>query len=805
MVAQTEPAISARSAAFHLDWQGHTGTLVREAIGPGAVVERMEVSYLHAESGPAGYSKYLVWMEARDADRFDVLWCYLDDSGTDFWCWLYRYPANQVTTEHFTGSYHFTPLSEPVAASTQPNFNVEIVPPYAGPEFHFDDWTALSGSIEKLALREPAAAGSASTPAAALALPPARTLESVRVSPLHELHVGTGNGWRSGGWSELHALGFDWTGDPYYLILYSNSPHGYVIDLNHAQLFTADFGGTVKFGPAMPDTVPPAAFGVEPQTPQITISRYETHEFTFQCTHAYANPYQDVTLDVDIASPYGAHYTVPGFWDGGSTWKFRIAPMRVGAWSWKTHSNEASLDGKSGTFSCVVGDEHLHGFVSVQPADASSHNFAYYDTTPFYPAMIRDSASEPSQSNWLAERSTRDAIAGAASAAFQRRIDSLVTTGFDRLVSWRLLPACVTGSGAIDIDYFRWLDGRLRYCNLNGVVPDLGLARSPADALGALGSDGVRRLWRYILARYAGFDVEWDLFDSADTPRGSSYAPLVEDLLAMTSRGDPYRHPATTALDGPAVAALLPPEGIVAFAAPTASQTAQQPADNVGRSQSGSQPASAQLAHDPGMDVLSFVDGTLDEVTDAWRLQKPIVVLDTDLHPTPQTPAASPETARLRLWETRMRGGFWCATAGPDLRTGPLSDEVAMAAACARFFAGTEFSRLEPHQEMLNPPVDSDVDAARRAKALQDAGQTAASGPSGPIFVLADPAWEYVIYFERGGDVTLDLLEATGKVSETWLNPRTGEVKSAVTLTGGTYRTLVAPDSHDWVLHLSRR
>ena len=75
----------------------------------------------------------------------------------------------------------------------------------------------------------------------------------------------------------------------------------------------------------------------------------------------------------------------------------------------------------------------------------------------------------------------------------------------------------------------------------------------------------------------------------------------------------------------------------------------------------------------------------------------------------------------------------------------------------------------------------------------------------GAIYVLADPGWEYVVYFGSGGSVTLDLLESIGTLRMSWFNPRTGEFASEDTMKGGIYKTFTAPDANDWVLLLSRR
>ena len=81
-----------------------------------------------------------------------------------------------------------------------------------------------------------------------------KTLTQLIVRPLHQVEVGAANGWREGGWHELHGLAFDSAKDPYYLILYSNTSNGYVVDLKRAQIYTADFGGRVD-NPQSPGTL----------------------------------------------------------------------------------------------------------------------------------------------------------------------------------------------------------------------------------------------------------------------------------------------------------------------------------------------------------------------------------------------------------------------------------------------------------------------------------------------------------------------------------------------------------------------
>lgn len=65
-------------------------------------------------------------------------------------------------------------------------------------------------------------------------------------------------------------------------------------------------------------------------------------EISFTAASAPPSP-ASVLFSATFTGPGGARYDVPGFWDGGSTWKVRFAPPVPGAWSYETRC-EASDD-----------------------------------------------------------------------------------------------------------------------------------------------------------------------------------------------------------------------------------------------------------------------------------------------------------------------------------------------------------------------------------------------------------------------------------------------------------------------------
>ena len=72
-------------------------------------------------------------------------------------------------------------------------------------------------------------------------------------------------------------------------------------------------------------------------------------------------------------------------------------------------------------------------------------------------------------------------------------------------------------------------------------------------------------------------------------------------------------------------------------------------------------------------------------------------------------------------------------------------------------------------------------------------------------YSLANPGQEYLVYLPAGGEVTLDLSSAMGPLNLEWINPTTGAATTRGTTTGGSQRSVKAPDKGDWVLHLVRK
>jgi hypothetical protein len=376
------------------------------------------------------------------------------------------------------------------------------------------------------------------------------------------------------------------------------------------------------------------------------------------------------------------------------------------------------------------------------------------------------------------------------------------------------------------------MDRRVAYATERGLVPDIGVGMLDADLLNLLTQTQIERLWRYAVARYAGYNVCWTLFGTPiGRPQPIGGDDLIADLAEKTQRYDPAQHPLTTVLPGSIALSPRPrkPDAPATDGGAGGANQADTPGGNFIQS-----PGGLALGFTPPVNVgpsipaltlppipswastITFNGGAPAEVYASYALNKPVVLYDRS------TPA-NPDSVRHRLWQTRMFGGYWAADFAPTAERANLDrPEVRWSAYCGKLFARTRYWRLTPHSEMVGGLEESPFERRRRRQAELEAareagladnenggaagtGAPANATPAGPIYVLADPGQEYVVYFEKGGMVTLDLLEATGRVTMAWFNPRTGEFSPSDIVRGGAYRTFRAPDDNDWVLTLSRR
>jgi hypothetical protein len=99
------------------------------------------------------------------------------------------------------------------------------------------------------------------------------------------------------------------------------------------------------------------------------------YEVTLKSDGEISHPYLGSKLTVTFTRPDRSLVAVDGFYDGGRTFQARAYCDAVGPWSWRSASDQAGLDGKSGSFQVVASP--LPGKLRRHPQDP--RQFAFDD------------------------------------------------------------------------------------------------------------------------------------------------------------------------------------------------------------------------------------------------------------------------------------------------------------------------------------------------------------------------------------------------------------------------------------------
>jgi hypothetical protein len=121
---------------------------------------------------------------------------------------------------------------------------------------------------------------------------------------------------------------------------------------------------------------------------QSAVPLWHRFEQTFSSTADYPNPVQDVQFSVRYTSPSGDITILPGFWDGGATWRIRFSPDETGLWRYSTtcsNPNDSGLQDQNGSFECTLPSGNTR-FERHGPVKLSENRryLAHADGTPFF-------------------------------------------------------------------------------------------------------------------------------------------------------------------------------------------------------------------------------------------------------------------------------------------------------------------------------------------------------------------------------------------------------------------------------------
>lgn len=125
------------------------------------------------------------------------------------------------------------------------------------------------------------------------------------------------------------------------------------------------------------------------------VGQYDVLEILVNHDGAYANPWEDVRIEMTFTGPGGIVKRVGGFFYDAGQWRVRFSPSSLGSWSW------------SGDFTTPAGSTTISGAFAAIPsgnpgrARRSAQNpyrFIFDDGSPFYPIGFGDCTGDGNQS-----------------------------------------------------------------------------------------------------------------------------------------------------------------------------------------------------------------------------------------------------------------------------------------------------------------------------------------------------------------------------------------------------------------------
>lgn len=527
------------------------------------------------------------------------------------------------------------------------------------------------------------------------------------------------------------------------------------------------------------------------------VPRFAPHEVSLSATGRHANPYVELTADATLTEPDGrTTRTLPLFWDGGETWRFRFAPDKTGTWKWTVKSADGGLNGKSGTFECVASNRRG----SIQPMAGAPRHFQYQngDRMWFFGdtawAYVTDSAEEKHDR-----------------AAAERYVSNRAREGFNA-IHFMLLNEAGWGNRngppwsdiageKINPAYFQEADIRVAHANAQGIITGIAVAwgnkgRNEPYSWGRLPNvEARKRFARYAAARFSAYDVYFLVSGEWHGEVRSRPAPVPEVLKEFVAIGDVLR-----------------------AADPHRRMTGIHPMTEHGSTREFNAASS-------WMDFGDYQQNYRDihaRLLESRGLNKPVVnseyaywLRDSDGDgKVDKQHSYTLEDIRAATWDIVMAGGYLVAGFGStymggirhpttflpdDPKNVPWAGQIGQV---KKFFSSIEYWKLEPHDELVTSRAARTADRVTQVE-LGDRRLNMMQAPATTYWCLAEPGKIYIAYVRGTTEPVTIALDGRG--ASAWqaeqFDPRTGARKSLTAPAAGSDRyEYRAPDAQDWLV-----
>ncbi|MFB3905319.1 MAG: DUF5060 domain-containing protein [Acidobacteriota bacterium] len=573
--------------------------------------------------------------------------------------------------------------------------------------------------------------------------------------------------------------------------------------------------------------------------------QWEIFELTLETGSPLQNPFRDADLTATFThTSSNRSLTVDGFYDGESggkrIFRIRFAPPEQGAWTYRTVSNVAEVNGKSGRLD-VTAPVSRGGLTRKRTLPRM---FFRQDGSPYYPVNF-GLFPHPNNSGG-ADIGPARSLDFPSEKIMMSFIDLLGDHGINMMMDIRVLfqrsktindPSFYPPLQVIDpqnwkidrdrfsLAYFQRLDRELSRAKAKGLFYTLQILTSQAVQKGEFtwahsfynvanggwledkNGDGdgddeneyydlknadhvryVKKMLRYTLARTAAY---WNVMYriGGDTRNPNSGRVIAPELAiewfshwrSYVRESDPYDRPLTI---GRALEVVMNEVGSDWNPIP----------DTTGAEIVACGGPSASMSNSPIPNVLRALAARGECLWLNPDYSRPVILYE-----------APPMWKRKDLYEL-LRKAYWVAFASGYAWAWPDAHYEVLVGNPPRLYDAEYYGIAG------QPPILADL---KRMSAFLDESQLdlARLAPlrrivlqnDQDVYTLANPAGQYVAVFPFGGKAVLQLADPkAGRYEARFFNPRTGEYQPQIEVGGGP-QVFTAPDTQDWVLVIRKK
>ncbi len=462
----------------------------------------------------------------------------------------------------------------------------------------------------------------------------------------------------------------------------------------------------------------------------VDVPQWTPYDLSFKADPGQLNPFT-IEVSATATAPDGTKFSLPGFYDGDGTWKIRIAPTALGAWSIVTTSKTSELDGQKAQFTCIKNvNPHVHGVLRVD--QQHPHHFIFDDGTRFF--------MQGYEYDWLwaldMDKPRVPTIDKSLDILAQHGFNYVIVNSYAHDTAWRKgkssdddygpsLMYAWEGSNEepdhsrMNLDYWRHYDQMMTALADRGMQAHMLIkVYNKSVNWPDRGSDEEKLFFRWLVARYAAYpNIIWDFSKEAHNEKDLAYK---QNWLAWLREHDPYRHLITVHDDDQA-------------------------------NDSGAYDELTDYRADQGhKDYHALI--LRQRARRAW----PVANVESDYEHGPlglddktYGRTHTPEETIRCAWEIQMAGGYnayyYTYTAWDVIRPLDVPPGYVYYKHFGDFWRSTRYWLLEP------------------SDALVSTG-----------WCMAQPGQEYVVFQNEAGSFTLEIVGATAALQAEWFNPYTG-------------------------------